>query len=309
MIGGSTRMVPTTSSESPDVSIHHNARLPITAIILTLNEEANLESCLRSLNDWVEAIFIIDSGSTDQTVAIARRFGAFVMTHPFESHTRQWAWGLTQLPGHSDWVLALDADQRITSELREELFRIFGDGSHPEGVQGIYIKRRQVFRGRWIKHGGYYPKYLLKLFRRRGCVLDERELVDHHFYVKGPTLKASNDIIEENHNENDIGFWISKHVRYAKRMAEETVNRDRCRGGLLLRPRLFGNPDERTTWLKYAWAHLPLYVRPTLYFLYRYFFRLGFLVGKEGFIFHFLQAWWFRLLVDINQEDLRRQEG
>lgn len=282
------------------------APLPIAAVVLTHNEEANLNACLESVAGWTSSILIVDSGSTDQTRRIADQYGSNFLHHPFESHTRQWRWALDQLPLSDEWVLALDADQRVTPELRDELFDLFQDRAQKlDGIAGLYFKRRQIFRGRWIRHGGYYPKYLLKLFRRSMVSLDECDLVDHHFYVSGPTLKSRCDIIEENHKEDDITFWIDKHNQYASRLAEEELRRFRRLAVAPLRPSLFGSPDQRSLWRKAMWSRLPRYVRPCLYFVYRYFFRFGFLDRKQGFIFHFLQAFWFRLLVDIKLEEAK----
>jgi glycosyltransferase involved in cell wall biosynthesis len=285
-----------------------NSLLPI-AVVLTQNEELNLEACLCSLAELIHTVYVVDSGSTDRTAEIAERYGAVFLQHPFESHTQQWRWALDQLPLTAEWILGLDADQRLTSELREELRRLFhGPADQLEGVHGFYVKRRQVFRGRWIRHGGYYPKYLLKLFRRDKLVLDVDELVDHHFYVDGPVRKLRFDLIEDNRKEDDISFWIDKHNRYATRLAHEEVRRA-GRTASPIAPRLFGSPDQRILWLKSRWHRLPRYLRPVAYFVYRYFIRLGFLDGKEGFTFHFLQALWFRLLIDIEVEEILRRQA
>lgn len=280
------------------------SRLPITAVILTFNEELNLEPCLQSLSGWTNAIWVVDSGSTDRTFEIARRYGAVFIEHPFESHVKQWKWALQQLPASEDWILALDADQRIMPELQSELAALFGSRKSPE-VDGLYINRRHIFRGRWIKHGGCYPKYLLKLFRRDKVTFDEMDLVDHHFYITGATAKLKHDLIEENSKEYDITFWIDKHNRYAVRLAEEEMRRREQDQKSPVASALFGAPDQRILWLKSLWSRLPLYLRPVLYFHYRYFLRLGFLDGKQGFLFQFLQGFWFRLLVDINIEAMR----
>ena len=175
------------------------------------------------------------------------------------------------------------------------------------GVDGIYIKRRQIFRDKWIKHGGYYPKYLLKMFRRGSVKTDARDLVDHHFYVTGKTIKLRRDLLEVNKKEDDISFWIEKHNRYAALLAKEEMENKRTSRAHVLAPSFLGKPDQQSLMLKKVWSRMPLYVRPFLYFLYRYFFRLGFLDGKQGAIFHFLHAFWFRLLVDIKLDELQKQ--
>jgi glycosyltransferase involved in cell wall biosynthesis len=282
-------------------------RAPVSVIVLTFNEERNLDACLSSVVDWATELFVVDSGSTDRTASIAAAHGAHVVTHVFESHAKQWEWALSTLPLASEWVLALDADQSVTPELREEISRKVALWSGADAPAGAYVKRRQIFRGRWIRYGGYYPKYLLKLFRRRVVALDPTDLVDHHFAVNGSTVLLDGDLIEDNRNEADIAVWVEKHNRYAVRQAQEEETRSRSNA---YRGRVFGSPDERTQWQKALWNRFPLYVRPFGYFCYRYFLRLGFLDGKEGFVFHFLQAFWYRLLVDINRDELRtRADG
>jgi hypothetical protein len=121
--------------------------------------------------------------------------------------------------------------------------------------------------------------------------------------VTGPTKRLDGDLVEDNRNEASIAAWIDKHNRYARLQAADEIARRRQGAP---QGRLFGNPDERTAWLKAFWVRLPLSVRPTGYFVYRYLFRLGFLDGREGFVFHVLQAFWYRLLVDINIEEQLR---
>jgi len=275
----------------------------VTVVVLTFNEARNIEVCLESVRTWAADLFVVDSGSTDATVELSRRAGAVVVAHSFDTHAAQWAWALAHLPLRTDWVLALDADQHVTPELRDSLVRTL-ETPAAATTAGYYINRRQIFRGRWIRHGGYYPKYLLKLFRRGAVALDERDRVDHHFLVSGSVGTLSGDLVEDNRNEADIAIWVDKHNRYARLQAEQEFDfRGEPAGGTA---RLFGSPDERVRWMKRRWRNLPLFVRPVLYFVYRYVIRLGFLDGREGFIFHVLQAFWYRLLVDINITELPR---
>lgn len=276
-------------------------------VVLTFNEGSNLEECLRSVGEWALEIFVVDSGSTDGTKEIARRMGAVVVEHAFESHSRQWEWALGSLPVRGEWVLGLDADQRVTPELAREVQGI--GGSEFRGVQGIFVKRRQIFRGKWIAHGGYYPKYLLKLFRPEAVQIDRNDLVDHHFHVCGPVMKLRGDLIERNRKEDDIGFWTEKHSRYAKKLAAEELLRRRGVRPDPIEASWWGNPDQRTLQMKKMWLRMPLYVRPFLYFFYRYFVQFGFLDGKDGAIFHFLHAFWYRLLVDIHLDSMLRESA
>jgi glycosyltransferase involved in cell wall biosynthesis len=280
---------------------------PVAVVVLTFNEERNVAACLGSVAGWCKELFVVDSGSTDRTVALAESFGARVVTHPFESHAAQWQWALATLPLTAPWVLALDADQALTPELRDDVITNLARWTTPDAPHGAYLNRRQIFRGRWIRHGGYYPKYLLKLFRRDRVALDSADLVDHHFRVEGRTALLRGDLIEDNQNEADISVWVAKHNRYAVRQAREEHARWVEGTADQLTGTPFGSPDERTAWQKKIWNRLPLFIRPFLYFFYRYVLRLGFLDGREGFVFHVLQAFWYRLLVDINRDDLRRQ--
>jgi glycosyltransferase involved in cell wall biosynthesis len=280
----------------------------LSVVILTYNEERNIVKCLSSLSGLSCDCFIVDSGSTDRTIELARPFQVRVVDHKFTTHTAQWQWALDKLPLQTEWVLGLDADQSLSDGLKNEIQGLF-DGQHRvhslESVDGLYLNRAHIYRGRFIRHGGCYPKYLLKLFRRTSVYLDPiADLLDHHFYVRGRTGKLEHDLVEENRKEWKISFWTQKHVRYAELVAEEEYKS--AGKGPVDGKFIGGSPDQRIVALKKAWRNMPLYVRPICYFVYRYFIRLGFLDGKEGFIFHFLHAFWFRLLVDINLDELRR---
>ena len=274
--------------------------MDLTVIVLTFNEEKNLPDCLTSLRDLQAPVFVVDSGSTDSTLAIAEQFGARKVSHPFETHARQWRWAIDSLPIQTRWVLGLDADQRLTPELASSLIRFI---SSEQSASGAYLCRRQVFRGKWIRHGGYYPKYLLKLFKRDAVIIDDAEMVDHHFNVRGSVSTLEGDLIEANRNEDQIRTWIAKHNQYALLQAREEILAGTSGNGFRSAPP--GSPDEKTARMKRLWRRMPLFFRPFAYFGYRYFIRLGFLDGKQGFIFHFLQAFWYRLLVDINIEEMR----
>jgi glycosyltransferase involved in cell wall biosynthesis len=277
--------------------------VPVSVILLTYNEEKNLPLTLQQLSGWVDEIFVVDSFSTDHTLAIAQQHGVAVFQNYFETHTKQWLFALTELPIKNQWILGLDADQQLTPLLAEEIRQLFrhGDPKH----DGYYIKRRMFFLGTWIQHGGYYPRYLLKLFRRDKVFLDAGELMDHHFYVRGTTGKLTHDLIEDNKNET-LQFWLTKHIRYATLQAQEECNHTRT--GKATPASFFGNQDERRQVLKNIWEKLPLFLRPLLYFTYRYFFQLGFLDGYSGFIFHFLQAFWYRFTVDSLIYESRHQK-
>jgi glycosyltransferase involved in cell wall biosynthesis len=283
------------------------ARVPLTVLVVTRNEEANLERCLLSVHGFADQLFVVDSESADRTVEIARRFADEVRELPYD-HTRiiPWIfqWGLDHLPIRNDWVLILEADQALPPELRAEIAALLARPRIDE--DGFYIRRKQIFRGQWIRFGGYGGKRLLKLFRRGGGELDPLEQ-DTRVYVHGRVGRLRAPLEEWNKKEDAILFYLQKHLRYADAFAREELERRRRDLAWKLTPRLFGTADERTLWLKARYYRLPLFVRPALYFFYRYFLLLGLLDGKNGFIFHFLQAFWFRLVVDVRLEELLRQ--
>ena len=277
-------------------------------IIITFNEEVHLPRLLQSIKDLDAPVFVLDSGSTDKTIAIAEEFGAMVLQNPFVNHPAQWDFALKNFPVQTPWVICLDADQTVTPELKQRLERFKNEDF--AGVNGIYFNRKNFFKDRWIKHGGYSPIYLLKMFRFGVGYSDLNENMDHRIIVPGKTIIWKDGyILEENLKENNISFWIAKHNRYSDLVADEEVERMMQIRSQTVKPHFWGSPDERTAWLKQLWWQLPRYVRPMLYFIYRMFFQLGILDGRTGVIFHFLQAFWFRLVVDIKIDEILQQQN
>lgn len=278
--------------------------IPVTLLVTTRNEAANIERCLSSAHQFVDQIFVIDSDSEDETVSLARKYAEVVNLAYDHSKIIPWIyqWGLDNLRIRNDWVMILEADQMLTPELKAELERVF---SSPQVVEdGFYVRRRQVFRGKALRFGGYGSKYMLKLFRRAAGELDPEE-TDTRVYVKGMVGRLRSPIIEENRKEDAILFYLQKHLRYADAFAREELQRREEGFKWKQQPKLFGTPDQRVLWLKQVFFGLPLYIRPFLYFFYRYVILLGFLDGKQGAIFHFMQAFWFRLVWDIRLEELK----
>jgi glycosyltransferase involved in cell wall biosynthesis len=295
------------------------SKIPLSVVILTCNEEQNLPDCLKSLKGLDCEVFVVDSGSADQTVQLAKSSGAHVANHHFENYAAQRNWAQQNLPIRSDWVLHLDADERLTPELVAEISEALraaestahGAKDKPwqadnalDAIDGFLLRKRTFFMGRWIRHGGHYPSYHLRLFRQGKGFCEER-LYDQHFLVDGKIGKLKNDYLDV--LTSDLNTWTQRHLRWAELEARELLFADNGNGQV--RSSFFGNPIERRRWLKTGlYARSPLFIRPLAYWVYRYFLRLGFLDGKEGFIFHFLQGFWFRLLVDIKLDELRRQQ-
>ncbi|MCK6693194.1 MAG: glycosyltransferase family 2 protein [Thermoanaerobaculia bacterium] len=268
--------------------------LPISVIILTYNEEKNLPDCLASLQGLAEEIFVVDSGSTDRTPEIARAAGAIVLEHPFENYGRQRNWALDNLPLRCEWTLQLDADHRVTAELQVSLRQLFNP-LPPGDVNGYMVSRRTMFLGKWIRHGGHYPVYHAVLFRRQSGRCEDK-LYDQHFVVQGTVRKLRGDIIDV--ITDSLSTFTERHNRWSSLEAAEQPGATDQTDAPRIQPRIAGTPMEQRRFLKSAYERWPLFVRPFLYFLVRYFFRLGFLDGRRGLIFHFLQGFWFRFLID-----------
>ena len=279
-----------------------SSTIPITAIILAYNEEENIELCLRSIYGWCQEIFIVDSGSTDRTLEICRKYTPLMYSHPYTDHASQWDWALKNLPITCEWVLRLDADNIVSEKIKQQMAEVVAQNE--QGVDGYYARHRHFFRNRPIRG---LKSYWLRLIRHKNTYVDTSELVDFRFVPKGKTRRLSGEIIESNQKELSIDFWIDKHQKFSSRMAIEEILRVSGQLDWSMRPRLFGNPDERMIWLKNRWYRMPLYIRPFIYFFYRYILRLGFLDGSNGFLYHFLQAFWFRMIVDVKISEIKQQ--
>jgi glycosyltransferase involved in cell wall biosynthesis len=278
----------------------------LAVIVLTLNEERNLPDCLASVRTLPCELYVIDSGSTDRTVSLARNAGASVLSHPFENYALQRNWGLANVPSACEWVLNLDADERLTPELAEEIRETLE--SPPADIDGYVLRRRTVFMGRWIRHGGHYPNHQLRLFRRSRGLCEERRY-DQHFVVQGATAFLKNDYVDI--VASDIVTWSGRHVKWAAAEADELLSGEHSSDASAPRVRanILSGPIGRRRWLREKfYGRAPLFSRALGYWTYRYFIRLGFLDGREGLVFHFLQGFWFRFLIDAITWDRRSDQ-
>lgn len=271
----------------------------LTTLVLTYNEEVNLPYCLESVEDLTCDIVVVDSGSDDATTEIAKQFTDRVYEHPFENQAQQVNWALDELPFNTDWLLWLAADEYLLPDLREEVRHTLPQ--LPDRVTGLYIKRRVYFKDRWIRHGGYYPTWLLRFLRTGKGRCEQREMDEHLVVLEGETRKLQHDFVD--HNRKDLAFWTVKHERYADREARSILRRSDDE----VEASLTGSKPERKRWLKKnVYLRLPLFLRAVLYFLYRFFLRFGFLDGREGRVFHVLQGFWYRFYVDAKLMEMKR---
>jgi glycosyltransferase involved in cell wall biosynthesis len=274
----------------------------LSVIILTYNEAANLPTCLESLQSLNAEIFIIDSGSSDSTVEIAKEFGCQVFANPFENQAQQLNWGLENLPISTPWIMRLDADERLTPELANELTSTLPKTS--DKTTGYQVKRQVFFMGRWIRHGGYYPTWLLRVWRNGLGICEQRWMDEHMILSEGKVADLKYDIIDE--NQKGLTFWTDKHNRYADREVKDLLGVLVEQDDDLINSNQSSQAGKRRWIKKNFYARSPLFLRAFLYFLMRYIIGLGFLDGMQGLIFHFLQGFWYRFLVDAKIYEITR---
>lgn len=271
----------------------------LSVIILTFNEEVNLPACLMSLKKLNPNIFVVDSNSTDRTIEIAKQCGAEVMSHSFQNHAEQFNWAIDNLRINTPWCMRLDADERLTDSLIDELkTRLPATG---EMTSGFLIKRRVYFLGRWIKHGGYYPVWLLRIWRTGKGRCENRNMDEHILISQGICEKLDNDFMDE--NQKGLTFWTEKHNHYATREVQDLLTPVTDRLG----SQPHGQAGIRRLQKNRFYAKTPLFIRAFLYWAYRYILLLGFLDGRPGLIFHFLQAFWYRFLVDAKIYEIQKK--
>jgi glycosyltransferase involved in cell wall biosynthesis len=277
--------------------------LNLTVVVLTCNEEKNISQSLSNVFNWARYIYILDSGSSDKTCDIAKNYGAKVFFRKFDTFAKQRTYAMRELPIETEWMLFLDADEFLLDELKKEISNAI---SNESSYDGFYLKRRFYFMGKWIKYGGYYPIWILRLFKHRLASCDRD--MNEHIIVKGKVGRLKNDFVDN--NKKGISDWIEKHNKYASFEASELmkyIDNPKAKDKLA---NLFGTQVERKRWVREKiWNRLlPPLIRPFLYFLYRYFLRLGFLDGKAGFVYHILHGLFYRLLIDVKFLEMKHKK-
>jgi glycosyltransferase involved in cell wall biosynthesis len=274
--------------------------LDLTIIILTFNEENNIQDCLKSIEDVPANVFVVDSYSTDSTLEILSDKKIRYAQHTFANYAIQRNWAQENDPFKSSWVLHMDADERLTPELRDWLINDF---YLYKGIDGFIFSRRAVFMGKWIRFGGHYPNYHLILFKKSSGKCEDKAY-DQHFVCQGrKKIIYRKDII--NILSDNLENFINRHNHWSLLEAIETIKE--IKSGEV-KSTLTGNPIERRRWFKKnMFERMPLFLRSICYFIYRFFFRLGFLDGKKGLVFHVLQGFWFRFLVDAKVYEIHKE--
>lgn len=271
----------------------------ISAIVLTFNESLHIRRCIESLYAAGIKVHVVDSGSTDGTPQLAENFGAVVHFNRWKNYADQFQWALENCSIDTEWVMRMDADEYIEPDLIDEIKAGFEHFSND--VTGFYIRRKYFFLGKWIKYGSVYPLNLLRIWRTGEGKIESRWM-DEHIVLSGNrnTKFLSGHIVDD--NLNNTRWYIDKHNKYADREMvdilsrkynlfpqDESISEDtsnfQARAKRFVKERIYNK--------------LPVFLRPIIYFFYRYFLRLGFLDGTKGFAFHFMQGLWYRSLVDL----------
>ena len=258
----------------------------ITAIILTRNEEKYIEDCIGSIREVVSRIVVVDSYSEDHTVAIAQKNGAEVFQHDFFNYAKQYMYAVDIAQVQTKWILRIDADERLTVKSAEELEQMC-NANMATDVNGIVLRFCNVFLDREIRHGGMYPWKKLSVYKTGKGYIEDRNMDEHIILDSGRVVEAKQD--SRHLAFRGLTFFTNKCNWYSTREAMdyyESFKTTRENASL-------------KTWIKMnVYYKLPIGLRSWMYYIYRYYFRLGFLDGKEGKIYHFLQAYWYRFLVD-----------
>ena len=274
----------------------------LAVVILTYNESMHIARAIRLVKGIAREIFVIDSFSSDDTVEIARAEGATVLQNRFINQSRQFQWGLENAPIQSSWIMRLDADEEIYADLAAEIDKRLP--TLTDDVVGVNLERRHIFLGRWIRRGGRYPLMLLRIWRKGKGKVEDRWMDEHVTVWGGRTVTFAGGFADNNlHN---LTFFIDKHNKYATREAIDYLLR-KYRIGSHTSIQLGSRQAALKRRVKeQVYYRTPFWIAATAYFLYRYVIQLGFLDGREGLIYHFLQGYWYRFLVGAKIVELEK---
>lgn len=281
-------------------------KLDLSAVILTFNEEIHIKRCISSIKNLVKDIYVVDSFSSDKTVEFAKELGAKVYQNTWEkSYSKQFNWALNNISIDTRWILRLDADEYLSFELCEELREKLPNVSND--VSGIVLPLKRVFLNEEIKRSAGKSVKLLRIFRSGMGFCEDRWMDEHIQLLQGETIEFQFPFAD--HNLNLFSWWTEKHNGYSIREALDLLD---------IEYGIFGNQASNLTLTSQAllkrkkklkYVKQPLFLRSFAYFIYRYFFKLGFLDGRAGFLWHFFQGWWYRTLVDVKIFEIKKACG
>lgn len=261
----------------------------LTVVILTYNEEKNIYDCIQSVKNIAKKIYVIDSYSTDNTVKIANENGATVLQHIFVNQSKQYQWAMENIQICTKWVFRIDADERLTDEAREELEEALLIHENDD-INGIVLRFEVVFLGKALKHGGAYMSKM-SVYRHGFALIEDKEMDEHFYLLSGKAINLKSDL--KHCDYKDVSSWIEKHNKYSSREAEsyfkETEKDHKGLDAQALKKQTKKN----------GYYKAPMFLRVWLYYLYRLIVKGAWLDGREGRIYAYLQAYWYRYLVDV----------
>lgn len=277
--------------------------LDLSVIILAGNEEIHMKRCLDRITPYAKEVFVIDCYSTDKTVEIAHQFAnVTVLQNKWVNYATQFNWALQNAPIKTEWVLKLDADEYLEPELVERMQKELP--TMADNISAINIQLKHVFLGKLIK-GGTGKKYMTRIFRNGRAVSENRQMDEHMELTSGELIQWEEAFYDD--NLNNLRWWTNKHNGYAIREAADlldieydlTANEHNALKGQAASQRS----------MKHKYAKLPLFWRAFLYFCIRYFLKGGMFEGRAGFLWCFLQGWWYRTLVDALIYEIKQKTG
>jgi glycosyltransferase involved in cell wall biosynthesis len=280
----------------------------VTTIILTFNSEVSVGQVVESCRALSKRVLVVDSYSTDRTLEIARDLGCEIVQHEFINYSaqRNWAQSYAELEPQ-EWVLHLDSDEVLSPELAESMQRVVAKDDAE--VRGYLVRRLSYFLGHPIRYGSLNPSWHLRLYRAADGQCEDR-LYDQHYIVSGKTERLNGPLLDL--QLVSIEKWTAAHNRWSTAEAEEARRQMQSINNPeegVLPANLMGDIRMKKRWLKNnLWYKSPLFLRAFIFFFYSYVIRLGFLDGKVGLVYHVLQSFWFRFLVDAKILEQRREQ-
>lgn len=262
----------------------------LTTIILTFDEEKNIANAINSVKNLSKRIVVVDSYSTDKTVEIAESLGAEVIQHPFENQAKQFIYAINNLTINTQWIMRLDADEMISNDAAREIEDICLINQNTD-INGIVVRFEVNFLGKKLRHGGIYPFRKMIVYKKDKGYMEDRAMDEHIVLKEGKSIELKHDSYHRDYK--DLNAWIDKHNKYSSREVKDYFLNTNLENEKL------NKSAKIKRFIKFnIYYKLPLGTRAHLYYLYRYYFKMGFLDGKEGKIFAFMQAYWYRFLVD-----------
>ena len=257
----------------------------ITAIILTRNEETHLRDCIMSIKPIVRRVVVVDSYSEDKTTEIAESLGAEVYKHEFYNHSKQYKYAVNIAQVKTKWILKIDADERLTKDSADELEMLCNYNDNTD-VSGIIIKFYQIFMGRVLKHGENCPWTKLSVYKTGLADIEDKNVDEHIRVFSGRVIKTKKCSIHDFYK--GLNFYTAKSNWYSTREAMDYFSNNEYADSVNIK-----------NWIKiHIYYRLPTFLRSWMYYIYILYFKLGILDGREGRIYAFLHAYWYRFLVD-----------